>query len=744
MRFALLSLCLLSGPLVAQTPEVRAQRLAEAARLWARVKWVHPALAQGRIDWDKALLEAMPDLAEAQNDAARKAALHKLMAPLGDPALRIGPREQPIYVKADPKFPRVAWLPGDVALLQLHQTVSGWDSAFAPAVAEVKAALAKAKGVVVDLRLGGPPYGNPSDLVDRVVSHLVLEPLTLPAPRFLYNYGFPPQNGNSSGGYFKAWMTQAARQLTPEALARPLPVAFLANAWTPIPPSVLALQRSGRAWVVTEGPLHAGWVVPTEDMTLAGGLEVTFSSGELVFADGSTGFASDRVVAQSLQVGPETPGVQAARALLDGSSKPGAGLPRHPLAPQPLWAPDPAYPGSTFPDLSLRRLAVIRLWAVMEAFFPYKDLMDRPWEAALPEFLARMETVTDGRGYALAIAEMAARLQDNHVWVSGPEIRQHYGDASLPVELTVVQGRVVVAHVLDAKAAAGVQRWDEVLEVDGEAVQTAIQRLSQRLTSANPWTRDRNVVHYGFLGRGTDGSQATLKLRTGDGAIRTVRLPRTKAFWQMEAPKPEGEIIRILEGNLGYADLGRLELSQVDELFEKVKHTRGLILDMRGYPHGTAWTLAPRLNVKGATLGPLFTPSLQFGGDSERTAPRMTWTQKLPPGDGKPLYRGKVVMLMNELSQSQAEHSGLFFEAVCDITFIGSPTAGSNGDVTNLLLPGELRVSFTGQGVRHGDGRQLQRVGLQPHIPVTPTIEGLKAGRDEVLERAVQFMTAGR
>ena len=78
------------------------------------------------------------------------------------------------------------------------------------------------------------------------------------------------------------------------------------------------------------------------------------------------------------------------------------------------------------------------------------------------------------------------------------------------------------------------------------------------------------------------------------------------------------------------------------------------------------------------------------------------------------------------------------------ISFVGSPTEGANGDVTTVVLPGGITVGFTGHDVRHADGRQLQRVGLVPDVLVRPTIAGLRAGRDEVLERALQFLGRGR
>jgi C-terminal processing protease CtpA/Prc len=114
--------------------------------------------------------------------------------------------------------------------------------------------------------------------------------------------------------------------------------------------------------------------------------------------------------------------------------------------------------------------------------------------------------------------------------------------------------------------------------------------------------------------------------------------------------------------------------------------------------------------------------------------------QPIPDRGGKPLYRGKTVMLIDERAISQSEHSGLFYEVANGTTFIGSPTVGANGDVTTLTLPGGYIVSFSGHDVRHADGRQLQRVGLVPHIEVRPTIRGIRDGRDEVLERAKKYL----
>jgi C-terminal processing protease CtpA/Prc len=170
-------------------------------------------------------------------------------------------------------------------------------------------------------------------------------------------------------------------------------------------------------------------------------------------------------------------------------------------------------------------------------------------------------------------------------------------------------------------------------------------------------------------------------------------------------------------------------------VFEKLKNTRAIVFDMRGYPNGTAWAIAPYLNTRKARHAAVFERNLVSADESGR----YKFFQELPRAD-VPLYRGRTVMLIDERAISQSEHTGLFFEAANGTTFIGSPSAGANGDITDLVLPGGISMIFTGHDVRHLDGRQLQRVGLKPQVYVRPTLPGLQSGKDEVLDRALEYL----
>ena len=71
-------------------------------------------------------------------------------------------------------------------------------------------------------------------------------------------------------------------------------------------------------------------------------------------------------------------------------------------------------------------------------------------------------------------------------------------------------------------------------------------------------------------------------------------------------------------------------------------------------------------------------------------------------------------------------------------TIVGGTTAGTNGNVATFPVPGGFTIAFTGMRVTGHDGKApFHLVGVKPDIASAPTIEGLRAGRDEVLERAV-------
>jgi hypothetical protein len=80
-------------------------------------------------------------------------------------------------------------------------------------------------------------------------------------------------------------------------------------------------------------------------------------------------------------------------------------------------------------------------------------------------------------------------------------------------------------------------------------------------------------------------------------------------------------------------------------------------------------------------------------------------------------------------------------EAANNTTFVGSPSAGADGEVTEFSLPGAITISFSTTDVRHGNGGKLQRVGLQVSESAPPSIHSVRVGTDEALQKAIESVS---
>lgn len=730
----MLAAALAGSPVPAVSPAAPApadvDRLVHAARLWGQVRYYHPWILTRDVDWDAAFVHALPRI-EGERD--ERAGLQALLDELHDPvtAMVADPPESAAPKPAAASAWKWQGEPGGILSVKLER-LAGLPEMKAE-VAKLQPEAARARALVVDLRAQPPIREGVEDVGDELaelLGELAPKGLAPPTERVVQQSGYRTQFGRTSGEYSTGLLAILPAEIpegkSPSSSRR---IALVVDASSPMPPAALAFQRAGLLDIFSEGPIDERSLVRSRVFDLGPGLRARIRTGELdpaVRADVETAAGRGESAALAWL------GRKDAHDTLQSSRRPDA--PR----PPPVWRPDKTYPEMLAPDRAHRLLALVRFWNVIDLFYPYKRLLDRPWESVLREFVPRFAQAEGADAYARAVLEVAAQIQDSHVWVDGKAVNAITGEAAPGLGVQWIDGLPVVFEILDpAAVAGGVREGDVIEEVDGEPLIARVASFEKYSPSSRPLGRRGRALFLAMAG--PDGSAVTLKLR-GEGGARTVTLKR--GF----SPRPSKPAFRLLDGNIGYIDLTRLTKAEVGPAFDKLGSTKALVLDMRGYPRGTAWPIAPRLNVKKATGAAWFERRFLSGDlDEGYDGGTFKFQQSVPTGEtGQAPYRGRVVMLINEHAISQSEHSGLFFETVTDVTYVGSPTAGANGDVTVLTLPGGLSISFTGHDVRHADGRQLQRIGLEPHVPVRPTLAGIRAGRDEVLERALKFLTEGK
>jgi C-terminal processing protease CtpA/Prc len=371
---------------------------------------------------------------------------------------------------------------------------------------------------------------------------------------------------------------------------------------------------------------------------------------------------------------------------------------------------------------------------VIDLFYPFKHRIG-DWKAVLAEFIPRFEDANSGEDYARAVLEVLARLEDGHADALGaPAMWDVIGSRLLPLELRSIEGRFIVTGKMEGLPKdCSIVIGDEVVSVDGERLDDRVRRLRKYYGASTEAARTATVLSHAV--RGPRDSVAELVVRGDDGATRIVKVPRTR----IPVIVREEKIWRVLDGNVGYVDLTRLTVGQVDEMFVAMSGTHAIIFDMRGYPNRTGWSIAPRLNTNHATAGAIFSRPELAASEEYETRTSFSFEQALPKTD-QAIYKGRTVMLIDERTMSQAEWTGLLFEAANGTRFIGSNSAGAVGDKAIVVLPGGIYASFTGHDVHHADGRVVQGIGLVPDVRVQPTIAGIRKGRDEVLERAMNYL----
>ena len=132
------------------------------------------------------------------------------------------------------------------------------------------------------------------------------------------------------------------------------------------------------------------------------------------------------------------------------------------------------------------------------------------------------------------------------------------------------------------------------------------------------------------------------------------------------------------------------------------------------------------------------TPFARFTHGNLSEPGSFIWTEPIAIEPAEPHYSGKVIILVDQMSMSQSEYTAMAFRAASNSIVIGSQTAGADGNLSRIPFPGGYTGGMSGIGVFYPDKSPTQRIGIVPDIEAKPTVAGLRAGRDEVLEVAIR------
>ena len=412
----------------------------------------------------------------------------------------------------------------------------------------------------------------------------------------------------------------------------------------------------------------------------------------------------------------------------------------NPSTSNPIFKNENPYLKMSYSDVGYRILALYRYWAMINYFFPYKDVIGQDWNNVLKKSLPEFVDVKNELDYSKAVLKLIASVNDTHanLWSGSKALNEFKGKYGAPLQAKFIEQKLIITALhtdtIDVKGKLKV--GDIITSIQNKDVAELIKEYLPLTAASNYDTQLRDLPN-NYLLRSNENS---LKIKVErDGKSFEYDLPMGKLMQVYKDPDFEkAEAFRLINENIGYVFPGKYKNAKLREIIKLFANTKGIIIDMRCYPSDfMPFTF-------GNYIKSSSTPFVKFSIGNPAYPGAFKFSNAINNGEmNHDNYKGKVVIIVNSTSQSQAEYTTMAFQSSPNVKVIGSKTAGADGDVSPIVLPGGLRTMISGIGVFYPDGKPTQRVGVRIDEVIYPTIIGIKEGKDELLEKAIETLNKG-
>ncbi len=736
MPSVLCALPIAAAVLSSTAPPPEIGNVAAFARVYGVVRFFYPSDAAAELDWNRFAVYGVSRVRAARDGRELEAALRRLVAPLG-PGTEIGASLPPAPVGETGTGPLVAW----------RYIGPGFSTIGGPYRAKRtdRAAPRAASGGFATLMQVLPA----ENLRGKTIRLTAQARATAPGASDGGALWLRVDRANQAMGFFDnmgdrpireaEWRPYAVEgQVAGDAENVAFGVMEMGSAAADFDAVELAVRDTTGAWVPV--------AIQDPGFEAAdGGKSGWLKTGS---ADAAISWPADGAPqgARYVRLAPPGPGAADVELFPEGALAPGAhadvdlgsGLrARVPLALTDAEArPDPSrqqdldalraalagVPGpADTPDVDQRLADVVVAWSVFRHFYPYWAEAGVDWDARLQRQLEVARAAGSREAQRDAVRCLVADARDGHGMVS--DTLDKTARAELPVRLAVVEGRlVVVSSARPSEVPVGAV----VATIDGEP---ATDRLARSVSLTSGTTQWRQVSGVWPITMGPTGTRVRLGVDDGSGA-RDVELTYGTPPPPVTRPGPVAE----KEPGVWYVDLTRAKMAEIEPKLAAIAAARAVVFDARGYPTDAGFGILPHLldapeGDRWMHVARIVGPFYEIAGWTD-----VGWDVK----PVSPRIAGRVVFLTDGGAISYAESVMGYVGDRKLGTIVGGPTAGTNGNVASFVTPGGFLVNFTGMRVTRHDGRSPHHlVGVIPDVPAAPTLEGVRAGRDEVLERGL-------
>jgi hypothetical protein len=771
MRFILLITILLlsSQPIFADDPtspipdSIRIERLAGLCELWGVVKYFHPYLAYKDIDWDKALIKTIPKVNKAETPEDYRRAIQHMISFLQDPNTYIidenyeFPRSKISDLPEEEWYPSVIWAEDSIAII----SVSNFDRVYEYGLemqdykfeGSIRSIIERANGVIIDARyLSGPLFSKYSEndtswalqqyftlsLLDIIGNVSILEPSTRSRSYSPFRRLETPYYSHEAGFFYD---DPIYLYLCDDTINYKPCVYIINEGSADLLPMLGVLQDNNIGAIIFEGPFDRDGGIKTYRVKLPHKIDVKVRMTEIVIDDGAEAVHPNIVIPFTTDTTLlDCPPIKTAVDIINGRRDIPPGVAKS-IVPASARTQENTYCSIDFPKPECQLLELFKFWNEVRYFYAYQSEIKDSWGVTLRRFIPVFENAIGKSSHVKAKNELAN--VSSGFWASGSGAVEFF--PSFNVQL--IEDKTVITYAGEEDSCFttnGLTVGDIVLELDEEDIVMRRQKISNSFSSPTPQAEER-LINTELL-KSLSPSPIKIKIRKHDNRIEDYDIPRSARGLTPSVCNPsQPEFEEVVDGiqYLRMEDLGGI-LSK--ELIDIIMKSKSLILDLRsfkqyGFPLIFEWDRLVSILAQNDAAA-----LIKRGIERSSPDPNIfSWGyiyEKVVP-DAEYNYKGNVVALIDASTYGWAERLCLYLKASANTTSLGSATAG----IPYMLLEESMmdlalyrNLQYVNIDIRFPDDTPLYGVGIQPDIYVEPTIEGIRQGRDEILEAAIEYL----
>jgi carboxyl-terminal processing protease len=364
--------------------------------------------------------------------------------------------------------------------------------------------------------------------------------------------------------------------------------------------------------------------------------------------------------------------------------------------------------------------------------YAYVDRPEKPWKTWRERYARAVDAADTAEAYAAVFESALDELHDFHA-----EVRSRNPHRWLPVptfadvwaEFRGHDALIVAVRKGSDAEHAGLVAGDRVTQIDGTPLDAAIpDRLTLVIDNNDPKAREWALLSL-LTGRADEARHFTI--RKASGQTQTVVLPLKRNFDR----DPGLLTASVLPGDVGlirfHNSLGdQKTVDAFDAGLDKLRSTRGLILDLRDVPSGGNSSVA--LGIMGRFVTQMLPYQHHRIPHYSQPDVERNWFELVAPR-GPFTYKSPVVLLVDHWTGSMGEGMAIGLDAMHRAIVIGTPMAHLAGAVSDFRLPGTgIDVAFATEQLYHMNGTPRQ-----DWVPPVLLEETSPTGDDAILKRGL-------